>query len=310
MNRRKTSLPTNAKAKAKAKASSIISYSNSKLKEHVKVKYLTPYLVIGYIITLVVTFTLGVYLIKADHHHPPTVTVPTEGIDQNDDHLEIVNNSVPIEGVVFYKNPKTKVYGCGYPGWRDFFKGIFPELADKIENGTILTTENGVFTMEDDVLFMGTSGSCFQTKGNDAVNDDERYNLSIEWISEHFKGHVVIVNGETAIASGKWSDINDLSTIPKRMYMLGTPGNGCQSRQLFLAAQTIQATRVWDMFQGLQPKPTSTKERFLLYTNSNCVRYRQQAFSDIARRFPNLTLEYGAKCKGIREGLRILRNVL
>ena len=54
LNRRKTSLQT----KAKAKAASIISYSNSKLKKHVQVKYLTPYLALGYIITLVVTFTL------------------------------------------------------------------------------------------------------------------------------------------------------------------------------------------------------------------------------------------------------------
>ena len=298
MNRRKTSLPT--KAKAKAKAASINSYS--KLKKHVQVKYLVPYLSLGYIIALAVTFTFGVYLIKADHHTGGIDVTVTGGFDKNDDSLEIVSNSVPIEGVVFYKNPKTKVYGCGYPGWRKFFKGVFPELADKIENGTMISTENGVLSTEDDVLFMGTSGSCFQTKGYYAVHDDERYELSMEWISEHFKGHVVILNGEVLIEGQKWRDINDLSTIPKRMYMLGTPGNGCQSRQLTLAAQFIQSAGVSEIFQGLQPKPTSTKERFLIYINTHCVRYRQQAFSDIARRFPNLTLEYGGKCKGIKGG--------
>ena len=202
-------------------------------------------------------------------------------------------NAVPAEVDLIYEN--TTFYRCGYDYGPVLLKHIYPEWGHKIGNATHLqTVDMAKQATKYDILIMSTHGDC---EGP----------LSGEWLEEHFLGKIITINGESVHArKDKWTNLTDLSKIPRKQYQLGFVHNGCQSRYFPYIVQHLGLLDLsyWKMLMRPELKPKSKKERFLIYVNSHSVPFRENAFDEIALRFPNSTLEYGATCHGKRENLK------
>ena len=209
------------------------------------------------------------------------------------DELYMDPNAVPAEVDLIYEN--TTFYRCGYDYGLVLLKHIYPEWGHKIGNATHLqTVDMAKQATKYDILIMSTHGNC---EGP----------LSGEWLEEHFLGKIITINGESVHArKDKWTNLTDLSKIPRKQYQLGFVHNGCQSRYFPYIVQHLGLLDLsyWKMLMRPELKPKSKKERFLIYVNRNSVPFRENAFDEIALRFPNSTLEYGAKCHGKRKNLK------
>ena len=98
---------------------------------------------------------------------------------------------------------------------------------------------------------------------------------------------------------------------PRRNFHVGYASDSNYSVRVFYASQIVAEAphemQQW-LFDPLQ-KPRNTEEAFLLYTASNCVRFREQAFRAIAKVVSKIpreahknrskALHKGAKCGGV-----------
>ena len=131
------------------------------------------------------------------------------------------------------------IYKCGY-NFAQIFAHVYPEIKDQILNATHLKTrEMAQLATKNDVLILGGGGDCGFKKGS----------ITGDWLEDNFKGTIFIINGENHVARDKWSNLEDISTIPKNQYHLGTVADGCQSRRLhFIAQEFLRLRHLWDFF--------------------------------------------------------------
>ena len=143
------------------------------------------------------------------------------------------------------------------------------------------------YASEKDVLLLGFGGRC-------------EPKLSTYWFEQNFRGTVVSINGEEPFNDGNaWQNPANVSTVPKNQYHIGYVADGCQSQRILFMAQFILRQReLWQFFLQENNKPASSRERFLVYTNGNCVDFRQNTFDAIALANPLLKVEHASHCSG------------
>jgi hypothetical protein len=183
------------------------------------------------------------------------------------------------------------IYRCGYKHvLSTIYAHLYPEIKDKILNAIHLETpEMAQLATENDVLILGGEGNC---KSGKAL-------MEVDWLEDNFKGTIFIINGENRVDGNKWSDLEDISTIPKNQYHLGMVADGCQSRRLHhITQEFLREPKLWNFFLRHENKQKSSRGRFLIYINKHCVNFREDAFDAIALANPALKLESGAKCYG------------
>jgi len=164
-------------------------------------------------------------------------------------------------------------------------KHIYPEHEEKIMKARKYQRSMAEEVSANDVIFIGKGGPCPGWGKN---------KLNVTYFQDHFRGTVLWFNTEP---SSKF----DQRTIPSNQIHVGYLADGCQTVRLFpMAIFFARNAEIWDFFgaNGTRRKPTSTRERFLLYTQGHCVAYREAAFDALARSHPSLILEHGGSCKG------------
>lgn len=191
------------------------------------------------------------------------------------------------------------IFRCGYSDAASIYEHIYPELKDKIRNATLFNRRKAKLATEKDILLQGSGGYCGAPP-----------KLTTNWFITEFKGTVVQINRESFTDGDAWRDLNDISTIPKNQYHLGFVADGCQSLRVYYMAQFfVLERRLWDFFLQEKNKRVSSKERFLIYTSSNCVDYREKAFDAIALANPTQTVEYLACSGKIKNKTNTKKNV-
>jgi hypothetical protein len=226
------------------------------------------------------------YLIYSDMHNPFSevilMTPKLADVAANDPSEVILTTPKLADATVNdpVRKPKRSprhVYWCGYRNMFDQFEAnmgdhLFPE-----SNVTELLP--GFVSDKDDVLLYPCGGPC---------PIKVRSQIPLE-----FKGKVLSFNGESvpclppnhknvvavSAVDGAWKNSSGLKALPMAMHMMAF-GKEWQNK-IFHREQ--------------QPRNTNTtKDRFLIYAVSNCVAYREQAFSALS----NLgkQVEYGGKC--------------
>jgi hypothetical protein len=184
------------------------------------------------------------------------------------------------------------VYWCGYPNMFNQFAfnmgdHLFPE-------NSITELRPGFVSGKDDVLLYPCGGPC---------TIKVRSQIPIE-----FKGQVVSFNGEStpclsshhqnvvpvsAIDAGFWKNSSGLQALFMSMHMLTTVGREYQDK-IF---------RSEHYFRG----SNHTRDRFLIYAVSNCVGFREQAFSALSHLGK---VEYGGRCMARSQPGRNVSNIV
>ena len=206
------------------------------------------------------------YLVYSDLHKPLEVNMTTPN-------LADVTVKDPVRKPT--RSPR-HVYWCGYPNMFDQFDfnmgdHLFPE-----SNVTKLLP--GFESDKDDVLLYPCGGPC----------PIQHARIPLE-----FKGQVLSFNGESvpclpayhknvvavSAVDGAWKNSSGLQALPMAMHLVGF-GREWQNK-IFRPEQQTRNTNI-------------IRDRFLIYAVSNCVAYREQAFSALS----NLgkQVEYGGRC--------------
>ena len=215
----------------------------------------------------------------------------------------------------------SKIYFCGNDR-QDLLELVYPEFASIPR--TWLTQQSIRNATQHDVLVFGSCGHC---------PGFPRQPRLLEVLQKSFPGMVFHINGEAKqgdiwdqFASYQWSlrhpqqqqsptnesngSVPVVPAPPRRNFHVGYAADSNYSVRVFFASQVVAEAshemQQW-LFDPLQ-KPRNTGEAFMLYTASNCVRFREQAFREIALAVSKIPLEAhnnrptvlhkGAKCGG------------
>jgi hypothetical protein len=173
------------------------------------------------------------------------------------------------------------VYQCGY---QDYFvnmeanlaKAVFPEV-----NVTHLESLQGVVFQEDDILIYGCFGPC-------PINIDD--------MAAVFPGTILTINGEST--RGRCA-IGPRAGAENRIFPLDHIDNDpSQLNASTFYVGMILASRPAAVRETLfvpSKRAVNTGEHFLIYANSNCVSYREEAFRQLAKIG---LVHYGGGCNG------------
>jgi len=105
--------------------------------------------------------------------------------------------------------------------------------------------------------------------------------MVLKWMMTHYNGHIVLFSGESHAAHP--IQVND----PEKLHVFGPVNNG---RPQDLALTYMQLTW-WTLFKdALSPsvmtdylrRPRGEKTHFMIYANSNCVEYREEAVGKLS----------------------------
>lgn len=166
---------------------------------------------------------------------------------------------------------RRSLYVCGWDvGFESWVSHVFSDFEQK---GILREGHEKNFT-QDDVLIFGMRGPC-------PVHRD--------WILQHFQGKIAYVNGEgfgPYYAKG-------------REYVLGNIGSKENNHSFYFPygfAVTLwkypeQMIHICDPTQ----KAKGTKKKFLIYTNSQCINFREKVFRELSSIGK---VEFGGKCDG------------
>ena len=191
----------------------------------------------------------------------------------------------------------SKIYHCGHDR-HALLQLVYPEFASIPR--TRLTRQSIRNATQHDVLVFGSCGLC---------PGFPKHPRLLEVLQKDFPGMVFHINGE-AQNGDIWeqlatfqssippqqqqspqrptnesnSSVPVVPAPPRRNFHIGYAADSNYSVRVLFASQTVAEAshemQQW-LFDPLQ-KPRNTGEAFLLYTASNCVPFREQAFQDIA----------------------------
>lgn len=187
---------------------------------------------------------------------------------------------------------------CGFDRG-DLANYLFPELKKQSHDSLQLNTTS----TNNSLLVYGLFGPCPLRR------KPKRYDIGIEWISNHWNGKTLSINGEgTRRANG--------FVVPANLYQIGmAPSNHNNSIQIIFAAIALighYPEKQWHQIFNHSLKPQSTKKRFCVYAVSNCVDFREEAADAIAALYASdnnddatngnrstiKTVYQGGQCKG------------
>jgi len=182
-------------------------------------------------------------------------------------------------------NPAPILWTCGYLTSTLFYL-LFPEY--RASQVIKFSKSNANYSIKSDVMVNGLTGNC----GGWGKNK-----LGPKWISENFKGIALYVNGEP-IGGSLWEAGN---SPPDRGYHIGYVPDSIQSvRVLYLVQRFSQLPHNWENIFNHHRKPMNTQEEFLIYTNSHCVPFREEAVVALAAK--NISIvHYGGGCYGAKD---------
>lgn len=237
----------------------------------------------------------------------------TRSHDDDDDDVDIANNFspqksmfAPFQRVHSYtsriqRKQPSQIFMCGYDR-SHLFAHLFPEYQELLKSTIKLTRETAKQATQDDILIVGLGGYC------DGWRD---LKLDAGWMQQNFNGAVIWFNGEwfgpyvsLQEEQQQQSTSSSLSLLPPpRQYHFGFEQDGCQSvRMHFMAVFFLDyLLDRKDAFLFAEQRPENTGERFLLYTASNCVDFREEAFDQIALLNLSSSVHYASKCSGKRQ---------
>lgn len=175
---------------------------------------------------------------------------------------------------------------------------FFPELQNKIRDSTELyPSKNLLSTLihaePNDLLITGGVGGCINSQG-DLMTESEWH----DWLAKNYKGKYITYNGE-AHGGEPWI----LGKAYPRQFHVGYGRDRCQSTMMyyfviFLNYDMEKKDFDLNVIMDRKKKPRSTQEHFLIYTNSHCVGFREDAFLALSQSFNNSILYHGGPCKG------------
>lgn len=126
------------------------------------------------------------------------------------------------------------------------------------------------------------------TYGGDCMNNIIRMRDRSWKLPEVFSGQILYFNGEPKPG---------YPTDHPRVFSVGTRADSKKSIQIYFAAMYLNAMAMSTQLQIYDPKrkPVNTGKYFLIYAASNCIDYREEAFSRLASIGP---VHYAGKCTG------------
>jgi hypothetical protein len=179
-----------------------------------------------------------------------------------------------------------QLFHCGYPRG-ELFRHIFPEHSKLLDSAIVLDRNNARQSKKDDILIVGVGGFCDGWRNR---------KLLAEWMEENFKGKVIWFNGENFLPLAS----NETKALPPRQYQVGYPKDDCQNVRVHYMTQFLleySKDISTDTIFIPERRPVNDGKNFLLYTASNCVGYREEAFDRLA--LLNISnVDYGGKCQG------------
>jgi hypothetical protein len=191
---------------------------------------------------------------------------------------------IALNATVGLKPPQ--LFLCGYPKG-DIYSHIFPEHSELLEHHIGLNRKTAELSVEKDILIVGYGGFC-DGWGN--------RKLGSRWMKDNFKGTVIFFNGE------HWSSFDGelAKKSPLRQYQIGYEADSCQNVRVHFMAQFLVENLNDELRERIfvpEKRPINTGENFLIYTASNCVDFREEAFDRLALlEIPNVA--YGGRCMG------------
>ena len=161
----------------------------------------------------------------------------------------------------------------GHPVGREILNMLFPTLSFAFKD----LTENHESSRAD-ILFYG-----------------RRY--SEMSLLRNFTGTVIELNGE--------SDVSCLGSSANRAYIAVGPSDpACNVTCVFYpyAAFVMSVIPMFHRTTLESRKSPIIPSKFLLYTNSHCVKHRESAFNVFVKRFPQKVIHAGGSCHGAHRG--------
>lgn len=236
---------------------------------------------------------------------------------------ESLNNSEVHENN--YKEPfiVRKIYSCGFIFNKIIHSSFFPEHHDKLEKSVELRhVENVLDTLRNsstmDLLISGGVDGCL----NQIFKKEQRRHFSEfrwnKWLGDNFDGTYIVCkylllilinllvnflfessidNGE---ANGGEQWLSEENFPNKRHFHVGYGRETCKSTVMTYLAMHNAWTNETVLLRNRKRTKLSSKENFLIYINSKCIPFRENAFANLALSFHNKTLHYSGKCRGIK----------
>jgi Glycosyltransferase family 10 (fucosyltransferase) C-term len=186
-------------------------------------------------------------------------------------------------------------YQCGYHATTALLNSIFPEtnatkLPPELRKQSTLNQMVQSF-QSDDVLLLSCGGPCFMPMGR---------LLSI------FPGTILTANGESTWARCPYSIPPNLTGRVTSITRVGSNRARWNESTYSMALLASANPRRIQLYRP-DMRPRGTGMHFLIYANSNCVRYRDEAFRRLAAIGPE-EVHYAGKCRGGRGGVGIRAN--
>lgn len=168
------------------------------------------------------------------------------------------------------KAPRGTVYVCGYGkafvnGSNDdiLWRKVFPEYHFNVANfsANMNSTEHDIYLSD---------GGSFAPLCQHIFSNRKQY---MRWMNS-CNGKILITNPRI----GSWQEGG---YVDERIYQIGYRDDSPQSirvrfmQKMILTFDESTRNKLFDPFQ----KPVSSKERFMIYANSNCVQYRETALA-------------------------------
>jgi len=184
----------------------------------------------------------------------------------------------------------SNIFMCSYDV-RSLHESIFPEHATQLKNAITIQGLPNIQSLlknasEYDMVICGSVSPCDGWRKNQVKG---------KWFEDNFKGNVIYYNGEPN-SGDPW-----ITSIPfERQFHLGYGRkDGCQNIVFPFLSRFLNSERsLWPYILQEHKKPHSTREHFLIYTNKNCVGFREDAFDSIALANNTTNIFYGGKCSG------------
>ncbi|KAL7566283.1 hypothetical protein ACA910_013612 [Epithemia clementina (nom. ined.)] len=194
---------------------------------------------------------------------------------------------------VFCGQPGSRIFTCGY----DFlggFQAIFPEFANVTERIELTQKIAKQHSRPNDVLVVGVGGFCGTLRSNRLIRS---------WFAKNFAGFTFHLNGEN-FGGEPWEGP---ARAPRRNFQIGYVADSAQSVRVYFAGYLIanMAPELRKRIFSHEHKQRNTMDRFMIYTTSNCVGYREGAVDLIASKVG--VVDQGGSCWGLAHDRKLIR---
>jgi hypothetical protein len=192
----------------------------------------------------------------------------------------------------------TKTSGHGFSEAKSLIRNVFPEYEFEILQGAIIPNENFIrnFSSINDI-FIDT----FQFRS-----------CSYEWMSwlfTHFNGHLILFSGE----SERKNPFNHFSQRKDHFHSFGPLLEPSRNDHVITYMQYTWIDRFYKiltpdiLLNGFVDNYFASRSKFVVYANSNCVKFRERAVSQLSK----IGKVYcSGKCQGEKTGLNSSENLI